>query len=105
LLHKRARAALLHPHAERAQGLLEALRGATDETAPQLASLLARLATADALRTLFEALHLPNVAARKAAATALAALGSREAFSALQRQALEDTDAEVRRVCALLISQ
>jgi len=105
LLHKRARAALLAPHAERAQGLLEALRGATDETAPQLASLLARLATPDALRTLFEALHLPNVAARKAAATALAALGSRDAFSALQRQALEDADAEVRRVCALLISQ
>jgi hypothetical protein len=54
---------------------------------------------------LFEAMAFPNAAARRAAATTLAAVGSREAFAVLQRSSLEDPDPDVRRICALLLSQ
>jgi HEAT repeat protein len=54
---------------------------------------------------LFEAVTLPNVAVRRAAATTLSALGSREALATLQRLSAQDPDAEVRRVCALLLAR
>jgi HEAT repeat protein len=69
-----------------------------------LAGLLARLNQPDAISALFEAVTLPNVAARRAAATTLGALRTREALGTLQRLSREDPDAEVRRVCVLLLS-
>jgi HEAT repeat protein len=50
-------------------------------------------------------MELPATPARKAAATALAAIRSKPALSALRRAAEADADPEVRRICALLLSQ
>lgn len=102
---ERAHAALCQPQAERVAGLSAALHGADDDHAMQLTHILARLNQADATAALFEALTVDNPAARKAAATTLAAIGSNEARSALRRMAKEDEDAEVQRVCHLLLAQ
>lgn len=104
-LQERAQAVLATPEKHRVAGLLSALQTADDELAVQLTSLLARLSQVDATAALFEGLTLPNTAARKAAATTLGAMGSREALSALQRLSLADPDAEMRRVCSLLLRQ
>lgn len=102
---ERAYAALCQPQAERVAGLCTALYAADDEHAIQLTHILARLNQADATAALFEALTVDNPAARKAAATTLAAVGGHEARTALRRLAKEDPDAEVRRVCHLLLAQ
>ena len=102
---ERAHAALCQPQAERVAGLSSALHVADDEHAMQLTHILARLNQADATAALFEALTVQNPAARKAAATTLAAIGSNEARVALRRMAKEDSDAEVQRVCQLLLAQ
>jgi hypothetical protein len=85
-------------------GLSAALRRADDEQAMAMTGLLARLNQPDATAALFEAVSLPNGAARRAAATTLGALGSSEALALLQRLSIEDPDAEMRRVCALLLA-
>lgn len=105
VLGERAQAVLSTPGAHRVAGLLAALQAADDELAVQLTRLLARLNEPGARAALFECLTLGNTAARKAAATTLGALGNREAFSALQRLSIEDPDAEVRRVCSLLLAR
>lgn len=102
---ERARTALCQPQAERVAGLSAALYAADDEHAIQLTHVLARLNQAEATAALFEALTVDNPAARKAAATTLVAIGSSEARGALRRMAKEDSDAEVRRVCHLLLAQ
>jgi len=102
---ERAHGALCQPQAERVAGLSAALYAADDDYAMQLTHILARLNQADATAALFEALTVPNPAARKAAATTLAAIGSNEAHVALRRLAKEDSDAEVQRVCQLLLAQ
>ena len=89
----------------RIDGLLSALQTADDERAPDLASALARMQLADAELALIEAMRSPNAAARKAAASSLTVIGSRAALSVLQRSSTEDPDAQVRRVCALLLAQ
>ena len=104
-LGERARLALAAPSEHRVAGLSSALRVADDEHAVVLAGLLARLNQPDATAALFEAVTLPNVAARRAAATTLGALHTREALTTLQRLSVDDPDAEMRRVCALLLSQ
>jgi HEAT repeat protein len=104
-LRARAQAALSLPGEHRVAGLLSALRAADDEVAALITTILVRLQRPDATAALFEALTLPNSAARKAAATTLGALGSREAYAALQRLATEDPDPELRRVCGLLLGQ
>jgi HEAT repeat protein len=104
-LRERARAVLSTPQPHRVAGLLSALQSADDELALQLTSILARLNRPDATAALFEGLTLPNTAARRASATTLGAIGSREAYSALQRLSVQDADAEVRRVCSLLLAQ
>ena len=104
-LRGRVRAVLSIRQEHRVAGLLSALQSADDELAIQLTSILARLNQPDALSALFEGLTLPNRAARKAAATTLGAVGSREAYAALQRLAVDDPDAEVRRICSLLMAQ
>jgi HEAT repeat protein len=45
-----------------------------------------------------------NVAARKAAATALRAIGNRDALEAIRRAAAHDGDPAVRRICAILLA-
>jgi HEAT repeat protein len=102
---ERAWSVLSTPQPHRVAGLSSALQNADDELAVQLTRLLARLSQPDATAALFEGLTLPNAAARKAAATTLGALGSREALAALQRLSVEDSDPEVRRVCSLLLLQ
>jgi hypothetical protein len=53
---------------------------------------------------LFEALALPNAAARGAAASALIALGARGAEHAVSNLAANDPDPDVRRVCAAALA-
>jgi HEAT repeat protein len=105
LLGERARAVLSTPHEQRVAGLSSALQTANDELAVHLTGLLARLNRADATAALFEALTLPNAASRRAAATTLGAIGSREALTELQRLSIEDSDPEMRRICALILVQ
>jgi HEAT repeat protein len=104
-LGERVCAALALPQRHRVAGLSAALQAADDELAAVITGLLARANQPDAIAALFEAVTLPNVAVRRAAATTLSALGSREALTTLQRLSLEDPDAEVRRVCALLLAR
>lgn len=89
----------------RIEGLLHALASADEELAPTIVSILGRVDPEGATGAMFSALQLPNAAARKAAAAMLAARGTREAISALLRQAEEDPSDEVRRVCKLLLVQ
>jgi len=100
-----ARTALSVPRSYRVAGISSSLSQADDELALELTRILARLNQPDALATLFEALTLPSTSARKAAATTLGAIGSRDAFAALQRLAVADADPEVRRIAALLMAQ
>jgi len=101
----RAFAALSGPLPGRIEGILEALATADDELSAQLASALARMRRESANEALLAALGLHNAAARKAAATTLAALGTRQARSALEQAATVDPDPEVRRVCSLVVAQ
>lgn len=89
----------------RVPALLSALEAADDALAPLLGSCLSRMRHPDATAALFQALHLPNASARKAAATVLAAIGTRQAYAALARVATDDSDPEVRRICTLFLSQ
>ena len=47
----------------------------------------------------------PNVAARKAAASALAELASPEALTTLKHSATDDPAPEVRQICAVLLAR
>jgi len=98
-------AALSVPIEGRVAGLEAALADADDETAAALTSALARLHRVDANAVLLDAMRSPNVAARKAAASALAVLASREALAALSQAAHDDPEPEVRQICALLLAR
>jgi len=89
----------------RVAGLAAALGDADDETASALTSALTRLHRPDANAMLLDAMRSPNVAARKAAASALAVLATRDALAALRRAADEDPEPEVRQICALLLAR
>jgi HEAT repeat protein len=95
--------ALAHPSADRIAGILDSLAGADDELAAQLTSALARMSDPPSSAALVRALGLPNPAARKAAATTLGGLGTREASSALKIAATDDPHPEVRRICAAVL--
>jgi HEAT repeat protein len=97
-------AALALPAEGRIAGLARALETADDELAPHLVSALARMRHADADRVLVEALGGRNVAARKAAAFAVANRATPGGHEALRRLATSDADAGVRRVAALLLA-
>jgi HEAT repeat protein len=97
--------ALAQPTRGRIAGLLAALENADDDLALVLVAALGRVDPADETTALFDALRLPNPAARKAAAGMLAARGTREALAALSRLSTSDPSDEVRRVCALLLAQ
>jgi len=89
----------------RVAGLKEALAEADDETAAALTSALARLHRPDASAALMAAMSAPNVAARKAAASALAALATKDALAVLQKAAHDDPEPEVRQICAVLLAR
>ena len=98
--------AALALHVEgRVAGLVAALEEADDETAPFLVSALARLRRPEANAALVSAMSMSNVAARKAAPSALAVLRNAEAVSALRRAAAEDREPEVRQICSLLLAR
>ena len=50
-------------------------------------------------------MSMSNLAARKAAPSALAVLRNAEAVSALRRAAAEDREPEVRQICSLLLAR
>jgi HEAT repeat protein len=101
----RVQAALSTHASERVEGIALALERANDEIAPRLTSALARMRGRAATGTLISALQSANVCARKAAAVTLAASGTAQALSALERASAEDPDREVRTICSLLLVQ
>jgi HEAT repeat protein len=54
---------------------------------------------------LAQALELPNLAARRAAAGSLGAIGTPVAMEALRRASAGDPDPELRQICALELCQ
>ena len=78
-------------------GISAALEGAGAELATSLVAVLARTRRPEALAAIIDALALPNVFARRAAAAALGALRTPEARAALERAIDSDSDPEVRR--------
>ena len=89
----------------RVEGLLDALEAADDEGAALLTSALARQRRPEAADGLLTAMKMPNVAARKAAASALSVLRTKAGTLALQRAAENDPEPEVRQICSLLLSR
>jgi HEAT repeat protein len=88
----------------RIEGLKTALRTATAEQAPVIVSALARLRRADATAALEEAFGFDNEVARRAVVPALAALRTPSARKLLERGSLADPDAQVRQICAAVLS-
>lgn len=103
--NRRIAHALAQPAIGRIAGLLAALESADDDLAPALITALGRVDPTEETSALFDALRLPNPAARKAAAGMLAARGTRSALAALSQLSTRDPSEEVRRVCALLLAQ
>jgi hypothetical protein len=97
--------ALSTPVPGRIEGILDALATADDELSPLLTAALARMRLPGAHAALLEALQLPRAPARKAAATTLAAVATREGFAAVERASRTDPDPEVRRVSASVLAQ
>ncbi|MEA2751718.1 MAG: hypothetical protein QOI41_5861 [Myxococcales bacterium] len=85
---------------ERVDGVLAALESADGERAPVLVAALTRMRRPSSQAALASALSFENVHARRAAASALAAIGTDEARDALVRAGSADPDADVRRICA-----
>jgi HEAT repeat protein len=100
-----AHAALSRPTPARVVAIAERLAGASDVDATVLASALARMTQPQATRALFDALAAPNPSARRAAATALVAIGAAGAEAAVRRLAADDPDLAVRRACAAAIGR
>jgi HEAT repeat protein len=101
----RVQHALATPTQGRAAGLLVALANADDELATTLVSALGRVEQSDDHDSVYQALALSNVAARKAAVAMLAARGTPDALAALRKHAAEDPSEEVRRICTLFLTQ
>jgi HEAT repeat protein len=100
----KALTALATPTPERATALVTLLGEADDELCPLLTGTLSRLDRHDPTGTLLPLLSSINIAARKAAASTLAALGTREALSGLRSAARDDSSPEVRQICSLLLA-
>jgi HEAT repeat protein len=98
-------AALSVPVEGRISGLIAGLEEADDETAPALTSALARMRRPDSFAALVHAMRMRNVPTRKAAASALAVLGSKEALAVLRQAATDDVESEVRQICSLLLAR
>lgn len=81
----------------RMAGISAALEGAGASLATSLVAVLARMRRKDTFAAIIDALSLPNVFARRAAASALGVLRLPEARAALERAIGADPDPEVRR--------
>jgi HEAT repeat protein len=99
-LRERVIAALAVAPEHRLDDLLSALETTTDDRAELVVSVIARMRRPSSEAALAAALLAGNVAARRAAANALAKIGSKDAIAALERAAA-DPDPEVRRLAAL----
>lgn len=82
----------------RTETILAALESAPSPLADLLVSALLRMRRPSAVASIAAVLAFDNVAARRAAAGALATLGTREAFEALRQFGTIDPDPEVRRI-------
>jgi HEAT repeat protein len=89
----------------RVAGLVAALETADEQLAPWLTSALTRMQTFDAREALFKLMTAQSVPARKAAASALAAMRNPAAYGMLRHAAESDPDARVRQICIVLLSQ
>jgi HEAT repeat protein len=103
--HDRARTALMLPSEGHVAGLLVALENAEEGLAPELLSILSRIDRPETRSALLSAFKMRNVAARKAAATVLAARRDPEMTSALLEAMEKDPAAEVREMCSLLLRE
>jgi HEAT repeat protein len=102
---EKAVALLAVPADGRIAALLSTLDEADDDLAPLLASALVRMRTPLATSALLRAIGSRNPAARKAAASALAASGDRDGIEAIRVAAGHDPDPAVRNVCAVLLAE
>lgn len=89
---------LSHPQVR--ERVLEALESSDAERAPLLVAALTRMRRPSSQAAIAAALTFENVHARRAAASALAAIGTPEARDALLRAGAADPDPDVRRICA-----
>lgn len=101
----RISAILATPNEGRVIGLLAALEHADDELAPVLTSALVRLRTPEGRDALFKVMGFRDVAARKAAAPAIAAFRTPASVAELQRASERDPDPRVRQICQVLLAQ
>lgn len=104
-LRGQALAALSRWSPARVRVLVEALARADDEQAPLLAAALARMQKPEARAALLGVLTTSGRSGRRAAAEIAAGLGGADMRAALETRASRDSDAEVRRVCALAITR
>jgi HEAT repeat protein len=96
--------ALSRPGAARIAEISARLTTAPDVDLPVLTSALARMQAPDATHALFEALVSASPPVRRAAASALVAIGATGAVAAVRKLAEEDPDPEVRRACAAAVA-
>jgi len=88
---------------ERIDTILAELESAGPDAALHLVAALARMRRPGSQAAIASTLSMGNVHARRAAAAALAAIGTSEAREALGRIALADPDGDVRRIAATLL--
>jgi HEAT repeat protein len=92
--------ALARPAPGRVAAIAAAFQHADDALAESLVASLSRMQTEEARQAVALALDSTNDAARRAAASALVAMQDPASGTLLERAALSDPDAEVRRICA-----
>ena len=85
---------------ERIDGVLAALESSDADRSPLLVTALTRMRRPRSQAAIASALAFDNVHARRAAASALATIGTPEARDALVRAGSADPDPDVRRICA-----
>lgn len=88
---------------QRVEAVLQALEVADAEHAMLYVAALARMRRPSSQAALASSLASDNVNARRAAASALAALSTAEAREALVRAGTTDPDPDVRRICATVL--
>lgn len=104
-IRERAIDALAVAADQRIDGLLAALESTDADRAPLLVAALMRMRRPSSQAAIAAALAFDNVHARRAAASALAALATPEAREALARAGTVDPDPDVRRICAAAVSR
>ncbi|HMJ50885.1 MAG TPA: HEAT repeat domain-containing protein [Polyangiaceae bacterium] len=97
--------ALSIPVNGRVATILASLRQADEELSPKLTSVLARMRRPEASDALLQAFQSSNAACRRAAATALAAVGSHDGIRAIRQAAFHDADPQLKQICSLLLAR